>query len=87
MLDLGVKVAGYFGLEQMPEFQNVETTFSDFYYLSLNLSYKNVRASLGAVDYEKGLKWDTFLTAFYADSRLFPRVYSNFDLGFPLPPE
>jgi len=85
VLDLGIILAGYFGLEEMPQFQNVETTFSDFYYLSLNLSYKNLRASLGAVDYEKGFLWETYLTAFYADSQFFPRVYTNLDLGLPLP--
>ena len=85
VMDFGIKLAGYFGLEQMPEFQNVEATFSDFYYLSVNLNYKNLRASLGAVDYEKGFQWQSYLSAFYADSRLFPRLYTNFDLGFPLP--
>lgn len=84
-LDIGVKLAGYFGLEEMPDFQNIETTFDEFYYLSFNLNYKNLRASLGAVDYEKGFLWETHLTGFYVNDRLFPRLYTRFDLGFPLP--
>lgn len=84
-LDLGVKLAGYFGLERLPDFQNVETTYDEFYYMSFNLNYKDLKASLGAVDYEKGFKWETFLTAYYVNDKIFPRLFTNFDLGIPLP--
>ncbi|MCK4836206.1 MAG: hypothetical protein KAT17_06200 [Candidatus Aminicenantes bacterium] len=84
-LDLGFKVAGYFGLEQMPEFQNIETTYDEFYYVSFNLNYKDLRASLGAVDYEKGFIWETYLTGYYVNNQLYPRIHTNLDLGFQLP--
>jgi hypothetical protein len=84
-LDLAINLAGYFGLERMPEFQNIQTTFDEFYHLGINLNYKNLRASLGAVDYEKGFKWETVLSGFYVNKKVFPRVYTNLDIGFPLP--
>ncbi|MCK4890920.1 MAG: hypothetical protein KAS97_13375, partial [Candidatus Aminicenantes bacterium] len=84
-MDIGIKLAAYYGLEKMPEFQNVDTTFDEFYSFSINLNYKNLRASLGAVDYEKGLKWGTFLTGFYVNKDIFPRIHTNLDLGIPLP--
>lgn len=84
-MDIGIKLAAYSGLEKMPEFQNIDTTFAEFYSLSINLNYKNLRASLGAVDYEKGFKWETFLTGFYVNREIFPRIHTNFDLGIPLP--
>jgi hypothetical protein len=37
------------------------------------------------VDYEKGILWETYLTGFYVNEQLFPRLYTRFDLGFPLP--
>ncbi|MCK5221925.1 MAG: hypothetical protein KAR14_10125, partial [Candidatus Aminicenantes bacterium] len=30
-MDIGIKLAAYYGLEKMPEFQNVDTTFDEFY--------------------------------------------------------
>jgi len=37
------------------------------------------------VDYEKGFKWETYLTAYYVNNKIFPRIFTNFDLGIPLP--
>ncbi|MEN8154066.1 MAG: hypothetical protein ABFR75_08570 [Acidobacteriota bacterium] len=84
-LDLGINIAAYFGLERMPEFQNVETTFDKFYNFNISLKYKDLRASLGAVDYEKGYKWETFLSGYYVNKKLFPRINTNLDLGLALP--
>ena len=39
--------------------------------------------SLGAVDYEKGFKWQTYFANFYVNKVLYPRLYTNFDFGFP----
>ena len=43
-----------------------------------------MRASLGAVDYEKGFKWDIISNNNYVNKRIVPLVNTNFDYGFPL---
>ena len=50
-----------------------------------SLDYSYVRKSLGAVDDEKGFKWQLISQGNYVNSEIFPRVHMNLDLGLPLP--
>ena len=76
----------YYGdLERLPRFQNVATTFSELLEGFLQLSYSNQRASLGAVDYEKGFKADLIGGANFVQDDLIPILMFNFDFGFALP--
>ncbi len=77
--------AGYGGLERLPDFQNVSTSFDKFYTLSGKLDYSLIRRSLGAVDAEAGIRWKLTSNNTYVAPRLFPRVSTSIDLGFLLP--
>lgn len=84
-LDYTIHAAGYFNLERMPEFQNIETTYDRFFTLSFKLNSKYLRRSLGAVEDEKGYEWRLTLANTYVNKVLFPRLYACGDLGIPLP--
>ena len=84
MMDYHVYLNGYGGLERLPDYQNVATTYDKFATFGAAWTYKHRKASLGAVDHEKGM-----LTRFRTDNTLVNgRLYSKFigrlDLGVPL---
>jgi len=83
--DYSLELAGYFNLERLPDYQNVTAAFDRLFSLSLNYNYKYMRTSLGAIDYEKGVQFQGFLGGYYVNSRLFPRLHAELDLGLPLP--
>ena len=76
---------GYGGLERLPDFQNVETSFDRFLTLRLALTYKFFNRSIGAVDDEKGIRWQLFSRTTYVQSSLFPHLQASFDYGIALP--
>jgi len=87
-LDLDLGVGGFFGLEKSPEFQQINTLgFDSNLFLNANarLSFRNLKNSLGAVDYEKGVRtsiaWSNAVTA----GVLYPTVVGTLDFGFQLP--
>ena len=51
----------------------------------LELNYTNTRHSLGAVDHEKGWRWDIVATADHANSETIPKLRVGLDFGFALP--
>jgi len=94
-LDLDVTLTGYGGLERLPDNQNVATApgFDKLVALTVELSYTNLRASIGAVDHEKGWKGSIeaeaervrFVRLGDATWRAFPRVTGTLDVGTPTP--
>jgi hypothetical protein len=83
-VSLGANISYYGGLEKLPEYQNVITSYDRFLAVGLNLGYQNQVASLGAVDYEKGISWQLRLTDKYVEKKHFPRFVANLDFGAPL---
>ena len=84
-MDLEVSAAYYTGLDTLPNNQNVPTSFEDLASARADLSYTHTRKSLGAVDHEKGFRWDVVGYADYADSEFVPKIRAGFDFGFALP--
>jgi hypothetical protein len=84
-LGYNLHLTGYGGLERLPAYQNITTSYDRFLEASGSLNYQNLQASIGAVDYEKGLIWQGSASSKYVNGKLFPRVHSNFDYGLPLP--
>ncbi|HEV8043168.1 MAG TPA: hypothetical protein VGP62_30090 [Bryobacteraceae bacterium] len=76
-------VAGYVGLDQLPEYQNVSTVTHNFFEANALLKYANLGRAQGAVDDETGTKWGIYSRIYYATSA-FPRVWANYDRGFLL---
>jgi hypothetical protein len=85
-LDFSADVNYYTGLDTLPDNQNVSTfIFEDILSLDLALNYSNTRKSYGAVDHEKGLRWDLVLSADHALSTTIPKIRGGVDFGFALP--
>jgi hypothetical protein len=84
-LELDFKTAGYWGLEKLPDFQNIDATYDKFLSTRIGLRYSFVKKSLGAVDDEKGYRFNVFGQANYVNGQLYPRLNANFDYGIALP--
>ncbi|MFQ5676735.1 MAG: hypothetical protein ACE5G1_12630, partial [bacterium] len=84
-LDLNIDVTGYTGLERLPDFQNVAATFDKLLSVRASLDYKYVRKSLGAVDDEKGIRFQLNAPANYVNSKFIPAFHGDLDYGIALP--
>jgi hypothetical protein len=69
----------------LPEYQNIISSYDHFLSAGINLAYSNRRASLGAVDYEKGVSWNIRVSDKYVKKKHFPRYNVGLDFGLPLP--
>jgi hypothetical protein len=83
-LSLEWNVAGYSGLDHLPEYQNVTSVAPNLLEGNLFLKYANLNRAQGAVDDEKGINWGIY-SRFYYSRGSFPRVWANYDRGFLLP--
>ncbi|MGB7453645.1 MAG: hypothetical protein WBM36_16085, partial [Lysobacterales bacterium] len=85
-LDFSADVAYFTGLDTLPGNQNVPTLFNqDILHGQVELNYTNTRKSMGAVDHEKGWRWDIFASADHATSDTIPKLRAGLDFGFALP--
>lgn len=89
-LDINVGASAYYGLNQSPEFQQIE--FPDdnfntnlFYNIYTTFAYRDLRGSVGAVDAEKGVKSSLTLSNSITDGNFFPKINGTLDVGFQLP--
>lgn len=78
-------VAGYAGLERMPDYQNVTTTFDEFYTGRASLGYTDLRGTVGGVEAEKGIKSGVTVSATRVRGRLVPRLQVEMARGWALP--
>lgn len=84
-LDLKFSLGYYTGLDTLPDNQNVPTSFEKLVSARLGLDYKNTRSSLGALDHEKGFRWDAWGYGDYADNEFVYKGRAGFDVGFATP--
>ena len=84
-LDYTISGAYYGGLDTLPEYQNVRAPFSEYATIRGKLDYKDLRRTIGAVDYERGHAWSVGASGSAVDSEFFPRVYATGSKGFLLP--
>jgi hypothetical protein len=84
-LDYSLSVNGYWGLERLPEYQNVETFYSNFVNVSGFLQYSLKLRSLGAVDYEEGVGLSLHGSSSFIRRGGFVRFYGTGDFGLSLP--
>ena len=80
-----IGVAGYAGLQRLPDYQNVDVSFDRFLTGQAKINYKNTRKTLGGLEPEEGVLWDLQAQGYYVKSTLFPRIFGNVDYGFLLP--
>lgn len=85
-LDFSGALAYYTGLDTLPANQNVPTqAIDDILTLDLGLHYKHTRSSIGAVDHEKGWRWDIALSVDDSDFDTVVKPQLGVDFGFALP--
>ncbi|WP_395646556.1 YncE family protein [Terricaulis sp.] len=84
-LDLNVEAAYYTGLDTLPGAQEVSTGFDTLASFSTGLNYTHTVRSLGAVDHEKGLRWNVDFNVDYANDEAYPSLRAGLDVGVPLP--
>lgn len=86
MLDLSLGLDYYRGIDTLPDNQNAPSFFiEDLLTASASLRYSDTRSSLGAVDHEKGWRWNVSVQADHANNETVPKVRAGLDFGFALP--
>jgi len=77
--------AYYGGLDTLPEFQNVPAPFRQYSTLRGQFEYKDLRKTIGAVDFERGHRWNLTASGSLVNSEVFPRLHGSYEKGFLLP--
>lgn len=83
-MSFAADLAYYTGLDTLPGNQNVQPSASEIASLDFKLDYTDTDKSLGAVDHEKGYRWELNWGTDFADSAFFPKARAGFDFGFPV---
>ncbi len=85
-LDGYLELAYYTGLDTLPNNQNRPTFFiEDILSGKAGLKYSNTRKSLGAVDHEKGWRWNVEGRVDHSEFDTIPKIRGGLDFGFALP--
>lgn len=89
-LDLDFGGSAFYGLDQSPEFQQINFSDQDFntnlfFDLYTSFSYRDLKGSVGAVDAEKGIKSSLTLSNSINKGNFFPKINGTIDFGFQLP--
>jgi hypothetical protein len=84
-LQLSWDVAGYGGMDRLPDYQNVVATYRSLFTGQLGLKYSFLDKSQGAIDDEKGTEWSLYSRLNYAGSKASPLLWANYARGTLLP--
>ena len=84
-LNVNMELAYYNGLDTLPGNQNVGTQFENLLSGRGELEYKYTKKSQGAVDHEKGVRWNVTGYMDYANDEAVSKVRAGLDFGFALP--
>ncbi len=74
-------IAGYGGMDRLPEYQNVVASYPSLLAANIGLKYSYLDRSQGAVDDEKGTEWGIGSRLNYAGGKLAPRFWATYDRG------
>ena len=84
-LDVTAQTAAYFGLDTLPGAQNVAAGPNrNIQVTKLGLNYVDLTKSLGAVDDEKGVRWNLDGETDFAHGKAFPSIRGGLSFGAPL---
>jgi hypothetical protein len=85
-LDFSAQLGYYTGLDTLPGNQNVPTLdIDEILAADVGLHYSNTRKSIGAVDHEKGFRWEINVGATDTEFDTVVQPHASFDFGFALP--
>nr|MEA2798333.1 hypothetical protein [Phenylobacterium sp.] len=83
-LDFVADLAAFRGLDTLPQAQDIAATSKNLVEGTVGLRYTATDKSLGALDYEKGVRWSLLSTGDLGSGEFFPKVYGTLDFGAPL---
>jgi hypothetical protein len=84
-LEASWSIAGYGGMDRLPDAQNIAVNYQRFFTGKARLKFEAKQKALGAVDEESGVGWSLYTRATYAGAKVFPRIYGTYDRGVALP--
>lgn len=85
-LDVSITGAVYLGLDALPGAQNVSAALDrNIETVSFDAKYTNTDKSLGAVDHERGWRWNLNAEADTSHGEVFTSIRAGIDFGTPLP--
>ncbi len=84
-LDVRAGATGYGELDTLPGFQNIPSPAEELFEVRAGLDYKSVRASLGAIEPEKGVVLALDAVDQLVDSEHFPVAWFDLAAGAALP--
>jgi hypothetical protein len=84
-LRYGLNLARYWGLEVLPEFQNVPTSYDNFLTFGANISYSTAQGTIGGVEAEKGFMAGLSFAGTVVRDDFFSRTWANLTYGFRTP--
>ena len=85
LLEFSTELNHYANIDALPRYQDVPASLDKLTSFDARLGFSHVRSSLGAVDEEKGIKWNIATSFNYVDGDTIPKIGGNFDFGFALP--
>lgn len=83
-MNLMIDAAYYMGLDTLPANQNVSASAEEIGSFDVTLTYTDTQKTIGAVDHEKGYRWEISGGSDLANRDAFPHVRGGFDFGFPI---
>jgi hypothetical protein len=84
-LDLTMNLAGYSGLDRLPDYQNVTASHTQIVSGTGELAYSDLQKSLGAIEGESGVQWKVSTEVDDTFPKVFPRIWGEYTRGFLLP--
>jgi hypothetical protein len=84
-LNLTVNLAGYSGLDRLPDYQNVTASHTKFVRGTAELAYSDLQKSLGAIEDERGVQWKVNADLDDTFPKVFPHLWGEYTRGFLLP--
>ncbi len=85
IIDLSIFGTGYTGIETLPYYQNVPSLFDKSLSFGAKFNYSYLSKSLGAIDEEKGFRWQLTSHNNYVNKEFIPQLFTNMDYGLLLP--
>lgn len=80
-----IELAGYGGLERLPQYQNVAASFDKAFYFNAGFAQQALARPLGAVEFEKGVKWQLLSETSLINEKVYPHFFATLDHGTLLP--
>jgi len=85
VMSFSTELSHHRDMDALPRYQNIPVTFDELTTFGAKLEYEHLKRSLGAVDHEKGFRWQFGASLNHVDGDTIPKVQGDFDFGFALP--